>query len=186
MNVKSLLVASALFATTFAVTPIHSANAEEDTGSEVWADYDYNDIKDLPSSVEIDITNPEETDPEETNPGEVAPHATSPVAFGQGSTYINRDGMDFYGTHATSVKNGKLIISFSVFGDLAIKKKGTTKIKILDQDSDVIYTKQNGIAMGETRAKTGAVGDTMISKSHHNVNLGWSTSDTDTVAQKKL
>lgn len=177
MKVKNLLVATAILASTITITHSGSAIAQDLTSKEeVWADYNYDDIKDLPSKVNIELTNSDGFSTQDI----------SGVAFGTGLTYLNRDGLEWFGTHATSITDGKLIMYFSVIGELLKKPKGSSSLIILDQDSDTIYGEDEGMAIVDTRGNTGLVGDTMIAKSHHEVHLGWSTSDTDTIEEVVL
>lgn len=182
MKVKKLLIASAILASTLAGA--NFANAQDVSNkknislqNEEWADYDYDDVKDLPSKVIMPLTDSNEITT-------LADNAT--LAFGEGDTYLNRDGLSWYGTHATTVTNGKLIMYFSVFGDLLKKPKGSSSLKMIDNDVDTKYATNNGVVIAETEGATGVVGDTIIAKSHHEVNLGWSTSTADTKAEQEL
>ncbi|WP_342558849.1 hypothetical protein [Metasolibacillus sp. FSL K6-0083] len=176
MKIKKRLSTIAL-ATTFLITSITLVNAQEITNKEeILTNYNYDDIKSFPSKITFDLT----------NPNEVSTYALGTVAFGQGGTFLNQDGMTWYGSHYTSVTNGKLIFSFSVIGELLKKPKGSTSLILLDQDSDTIYAENDGIVLVQTFGNTGVVGDTMRAKSYHSVNLGWAISDNNTVEEVEL
>ncbi|MFB5089364.1 hypothetical protein PGC35_19600 [Psychrobacillus sp. PGGUH221] len=177
MKTKHILMVATIFVSTFAISPASFTQAQENTSKdEVWVDYDYNDIKDLPSKVTMDLTNPDE----------ISTRDTTILPFGEGLTYLNRDGLEWYGTHATSVKNGKAIFYFAVQGELLKKPKGSTSLNRLDQDSDTVHATNDGLVLVTTRGNTGIVGDTMIAKSSHQVNLGWSVTNRDTIEQVEL
>ncbi|MDE5055353.1 hypothetical protein NDK25_24350 [Niallia taxi] len=181
------MLATALIASTFAFSNTSYANAQDgsetpvtnEETNEVYADFDYEDIKDIPSTVDINISSNTPT-----KPGEISTMAQKPIAFGNGSTYINQDGLYWYGTHATSISKGKMIFQFAVYGDLYKKKKGTSKLTLLNSDDELFTGKQSGIAMVNTRGKTGVAGDTMIAKSKHYVHIGIATSEAETKAEK--
>lgn len=164
MKAKHLLVATALFASTLSITPTSFTKAQEiKSKEEVWVDYDYSEIKDLPSKVNFDFTDSDE----------ISIQDISTIAFGTGYSYVNRDGLTWYGTHATSISKGKGVLYFSVFGELLRQPKGNTKLQLLDQDNVTVYSKNDGIATITTRSGIqGESGDKYISKSVHAVNLG--------------
>ncbi|MEK5038387.1 hypothetical protein [Sporosarcina sp. FSL K6-3457] len=178
MKLKHLLMASVLFASTLAITPASLTNAQEIKGEgEVWMDYNYNDVKDLPSKVKIDLTNPEE----------ISTLDIKYLAFGEGHTYLNRDSQGWWGTHATSVSNGKLVVFFSVVGTLLRLPKGNTVFQRLDEDSTTVWGKQDGFASVTTKSGTkGESGDKYIAESIHQVQVGTMSSSTHTIEEITL
>lgn len=168
MKKFKVLLALATFATTASFSTVSFA---EESGEQVqgnvnlpdWylsadkIDPDNPNLENLPDS-EVDIV---------VSDGKT--RQVKPIIAGKAQTYINKDGLEWYGTSATTVD--EVAASFQVVGTLYKQAKGSTKLTQLDIETDEKFFKK-GVVIEETRGKTGTVGSTMISEGVLYVNLG--------------
>lgn len=118
------------------------------------------DLENLPpSKVEFDFK----------NPNEISPSVSEPMAGGSGSSYIHKDGLEFYGTNATTAD--EVVVSYGIVGTLYKQAKNSTKLTQVDIDSDQ-DSFSKGVVIAETDSPGATVGTTMISEGIHNINLG--------------
>ena len=178
LSCTALLMTVPYFTTTSYAEDVNVDNLENDT--EWWTSVpgriDPNDSNlDLdslpPSSAEIVLVEDKLTRDKQT------------IASGSGQTYLNRDGLYWDGTSATSVDD--VVASFSVVGTLYKKVKSTGKLDQLDQDNDTQWFGK-GLVIAQTEGKTGVVGDVMIAEGIHSVNLGMVTDTVVTTEKYEL
>ncbi|MDM5249380.1 MULTISPECIES: hypothetical protein [unclassified Lysinibacillus] len=109
------------------------------------------------------------------------PKAIKPIVGGEGHTYLNKDGLTWDGTSATTLD--EVAASYSVHGVLYRQDKGSSKLVKLDTDSDIAYFSK-GMVVSQTTGNTGVVGSTMIAEGVHYVDLGL-VNDTKVTTEKK-
>lgn len=167
MKKMKFLVALMLFATTATFSTVSFAEVvNEDQENEVLPDWYWS------APDRIDTENP---DLDNLSPAKAiislgtSTKEIKPIIAGEGHTYLNKDGLKWNGTNATTVD--EVVMNFSVIGSLYRQDKGSTKLVRLDIEQDSkSYGK--GIVIASTEGNTGVVGSTMVSEGVHYVDLG--------------
>jgi len=104
-----------------------------------------------------------------------------PIAHGNAMTYLNRDGLKWYGTHGTAVDN--VVVEFAVIGNLYRENVNKT-VTLLDSDVDT-ETYSKGVVTVQTFGNAGTVGTNMIAEGIHSVYMGIIRDTVVTTEKKK-
>ncbi|MEO2075958.1 MAG: hypothetical protein ABGX20_11355 [Bacillus sp. (in: firmicutes)] len=105
------------------------------------------------------------------------------IAKGTAQSYLNRDGLEWYGTSATSVDD--VVADFSVVGTLYKQAPNSTKLTTIDMEQASKYFTK-GVVIAQPEGPGGSVGYTMIAEGIHHVNLGLVTDTVVTTEKQKI